>query len=157
MLHLLKKLKLKTKLSPERVHKAPISIQIKIHLWSFVDYQQLQKYFYNWNITLNYCFIYKSISGLTLSGDAPFSIKCPYFDNITLPTCFELFFYWKNKFLSICSPVVTRSQIRNVFFSEILTHTTEGFFHKKNVGLWLEFASFWSWCNMQMIIVQMLA
>ena len=28
------------------------------------------------------------------------------------------------------------------FFSEILTHTTAHFFHKKNDGLWLEFALF---------------
>ena len=42
----------------ERVHEVPISIQIKIYLWSFVDYQHLQKYFHNWNITLNYCVIY---------------------------------------------------------------------------------------------------
>ena len=48
-----------TKLGPDRIHKAPISIQIKIYLWSFIDYQHIQKYFYNWNITLNYCFIYK--------------------------------------------------------------------------------------------------
>ena len=27
--------------------------------WSFADYQHLQKYFYNWNITLYYCFIHK--------------------------------------------------------------------------------------------------
>ena len=59
MLHLLKKLKLYTKLGPESVHKTPISIQIKIYLWSFVDYQHLQKYFCNWNIILNYCSIYK--------------------------------------------------------------------------------------------------
>ena len=30
------------------------------------------------------------------------------------------------------------------FFSEILTYTTVGFFHKKNDGLWLEFALFGS-------------
>ena len=59
MLHLLEKLKLYTKLLLERVHKAPISIQFKIYLWSFVDYQHLQKYFYNWSITMNYYFIYK--------------------------------------------------------------------------------------------------
>ena len=51
------KLKLYTKLGPERVHKASISIQIKMYLWSFVDYQHQQKY--NCNITMNYCFIYK--------------------------------------------------------------------------------------------------
>ena len=68
MLHLLKKLTLYTELGPGRVHKVLISIQIKIY-WSFVDYQHLQKYFYNFNIntnifTLNYCFVYKmSIRG----------------------------------------------------------------------------------------------
>ena len=48
MLQLFKKLKLYTKLGPEH---------IKVYLWSLVDYQHLQKYFYNWNITLNYNFI----------------------------------------------------------------------------------------------------
>ena len=71
MLHLLKKLKLYTKLVPETEHKAPISIQIKIYLWSFVDYQHMEKYFYNWNITLNYCFIYK----INIRGN--FIWKCP--------------------------------------------------------------------------------
>ena len=72
MLYLLKKLKLYTKLGPERVHKAPIGIQIKIYLWTFVDYQHLQKYFYNWKITLNYSFIYKiNIRGNSIS-------KCPW-------------------------------------------------------------------------------
>ena len=64
MLHLLKKLKL----SPEIVHNTPVNIQIKIYLWSFVDYQRLQKYFYNWHVTLNYCFIYKiDIRGIRMS------------------------------------------------------------------------------------------
>ena len=58
MLHLLKKLKLYTKVGSESVHKTSISIQIKIYLWSFVDYQHLQKYSYNWNMILNYCSIY---------------------------------------------------------------------------------------------------
>ena len=59
MLHLFKKLKLYTKLDQERVNKTSTSIQIKIYLLSFVDYQHLRKYFYYWNITLNYCSIYK--------------------------------------------------------------------------------------------------
>ena len=41
------------------VHKTSISFHIKVYLWSHVDYQHLQKYFYNWNITLNYYFICK--------------------------------------------------------------------------------------------------
>ena len=41
------------------------------------------------------------------------------------------------------------------FFSEILTNTTVDFFRKKNNGLWLEFALFGSYWNMQMIINQM--
>ena len=52
MLHLLRKLKVYTKLDPEWVHRAPISIQIKIYLGSLVDYQHLQKYSYNWNINI---------------------------------------------------------------------------------------------------------
>ena len=71
MLQFLKKLKLNTKLAPETVHKPPISILTKIYLWSFVDYQYLKKYFNIWNITLNYCFICKIISGLTLPGNGP--------------------------------------------------------------------------------------
>ena len=59
MLLLLKKLKLYTKLSPDIVYKSPISFHIKIYLWSLVDYQHLQKCFYNWKITLNYYFICK--------------------------------------------------------------------------------------------------
>ena len=71
MLHLLKKLKLYTKMGPETERKAPISIHIKIYLWSFVDYQHLQKYFYNWNIiTLNHCLIYK----INIRGN--FTWKC---------------------------------------------------------------------------------
>ena len=61
MLQLLKKLKLYTKPHPTTIHKAPISFHIKIYLWSLVDNQHLQKYFYNWNITLNYYFICKII------------------------------------------------------------------------------------------------
>ena len=55
-------------------------------MWSFVDYQRLQKYFHNLNITLNYSFICKIYIMVTLSGNAPGSIKCPYFDTIILPT-----------------------------------------------------------------------
>ena len=55
----LEKLKLCTKLGPDTVCETPISFHIKIYLWSLVDYQHLQKYFYNWNITLNYYFICK--------------------------------------------------------------------------------------------------
>ena len=58
MLHIFKKLKPYTK--PDTVHKAPISFYIKVYLWSLVDYEHLQKYFYDWNITLNYYFICKS-------------------------------------------------------------------------------------------------
>ena len=41
------------------VERKYISIPIKFYV-IFVDYQHLQKYFNNWNITLNYCFIFKS-------------------------------------------------------------------------------------------------
>ena len=47
-----------------------MSIHTKIYLPSFVDYQYLKKYFYMWNIPLNYCFICKIISRLTLCGNA---------------------------------------------------------------------------------------
>ena len=76
ILYLFKKLKLYTKLSSERVHKAPISIQIKIYLWSCVDYQYRQKSFYNWNITLNYC----SICKISIRGN--FFWKYPWSGNI---------------------------------------------------------------------------
>ena len=74
MLEILNKLKLYIKLGPEAVHKAPMCVHIKIYLWSFVDYHHLQKYFYNWNITLNYCFICKINIRVTLSGNAPGSL-----------------------------------------------------------------------------------
>ena len=45
-----------------------------------------KKSFYNSNITLNYCFICKIISGVTLHGNAPGNSKCPYFNTIILPT-----------------------------------------------------------------------
>ena len=55
MLHLLKKPKLYIKLEPESVHKAPVSIQIKMYYQIIkIYYQHLKKYFYNCNITLNY-------------------------------------------------------------------------------------------------------
>ena len=38
MLRFLKKVKLYTKVGPETAHKPPISIHIKTHLWSLVDY-----------------------------------------------------------------------------------------------------------------------
>ena len=85
MLQLLQKLKLYAELGPETVHKAPISIHIKIYLSSFVDYQHLQKYFYNWYITLNTASSVKSISEVTLSGNAPSNIQCPYFNTIISP------------------------------------------------------------------------
>ena len=59
MLHLFKKLRLYTKLGPERVDKAPHKYSHQNLLVIIVDYQHLQKYFYNWNTALNYCFIYK--------------------------------------------------------------------------------------------------
>ena len=59
MPQLLKKLELYIHKTAYTVHNAPISFHIKIYLWSLVDYQHLQKYFYNWNITLNYYFICK--------------------------------------------------------------------------------------------------
>ena len=54
-----------------KVYKAPISIHIKIYSWSFVDYQHLRKYSYNWNITLNYCFIHEINIKVNLTGYAP--------------------------------------------------------------------------------------
>ena len=75
MLHLLKKLKLYPKLGPERVNKAPKIIKVKIYLWLFVDYQHLKKYFYNWNITLSYCSIYKIIIRGNIIWKYPWSGK----------------------------------------------------------------------------------
>ena len=64
MLQFLKRLKLYTNLGPEAVHKAPISIHIKMHLRLFVDYQHLQSVFttglWHWTTTLSV----KSISGV---------------------------------------------------------------------------------------------
>ena len=70
MIQLPKKLKLH-KTGSTKVHKAPVSIHIKIYLWSFVDYQHLKKYFYDCNITLNYCFTYKISIRSNLTGYVP--------------------------------------------------------------------------------------
>ena len=43
--------------------------------------------------------------------------------------------------LTACGNEISQTE-KNVFFSEILTHTTVGFFHKNNDGLRLEFALF---------------
>ena len=51
---------------PREVFKSKFTCD---HL-SFVDYQHLQKYFYNWSITLNYYFIFK----INIRGD--FIWKC---------------------------------------------------------------------------------
>ena len=54
------------------------------------------------------------------------------------------YFLVAKEVFSICLRVLTRSQTGKnvVFFSEILAHTTVGFFHKKKDGLWPEFALF---------------
>ena len=61
-----------------------LSIYTKTNSWSF-DYQLQEKNIYKWNMTLNNCFICKIISGVSLSGNAPGNIKCPYFVIIILP------------------------------------------------------------------------
>ena len=119
VLQLLKNLKLCTKLGPKTIHK----YSHQNLLWSFVDYQLLQKYFCNWNINYTTASSVKSISGVTLSENAPGSIKCLHFDTIILPTLkickllkklcaasandhvlqsFEFFLKCQNKFLIIC-------------------------------------------------------
>ena len=106
------------------VASAFLSIHIKIYLWSLADYQHLQKYFYNCNITLNYCLSLKSVSRVTLSGNAPASIKYPYFDAITLLTL-------KNcKSLKKLCAYSTKDHVLQIF--------------EAHVGLRLEFASFGS-------------
>ena len=113
MLQYLKKLRLYTKLSPETVHKPLISIYTKTYLWSFVDHQYLKKYFFIWNITLNYCSICKIIWGLTLSGNAP-----GYSSNAhNLTPLFHLL--WK--IVNDSVPMIMYSDV--FFFSEILAHT----------------------------------
>ena len=78
MFQLLKKLKLYVKVGPEIVHKYSDQNLFTIIL----HYQHPQKYFYICNIILNYSLSVKSISGVTLSGNPPGIIKCPYFDTI---------------------------------------------------------------------------
>ena len=118
MLQLLKKLKLYSKLGPDTVHKAPISFHIKTYLWSLVDYQHLQKYFYNWNIKLNYYFICKiNIKGNFMQHQIPIfkhhnlatSKNCKWFKNLCagspndhVAQSFEVFSWWQNKSLSFC-------------------------------------------------------
>ena len=76
MLQLRKKSKLYTQLDLVKLGHLKLG-HFKIYIRSFVDYQHLQKYFYNWNITWNYsgashgttAFSVKSISGINLSGN----------------------------------------------------------------------------------------
>ena len=118
MLQLLKKLKLYTKLGPVKLG------HFKIYIRSFVDYQHLQKYFYNWNITWNYsgtsngttALSVKSMSGLHLSGNTSDSTKWWYFGTIVLP------FLKKYK--------IFKSQKIDPPFLEILIHTTVGLIEK---------------------------
>ena len=126
MLHLPKKLKLYTKLGPQTIHKALIRIHMKTYLWSFVDYLHLKKYFYNWNIiTLNYCFIYKIDTRDKFIWICPWLHQMPIFwhylahcaksewlkklwaasDNDHVLQVLKFYFWWQNKFLSICLPV----------------------------------------------------
>ena len=73
MLYLLKKLKLHTKMGPEIVHNVPISIPIKIYLWSFADYQHLAKSIFTAEIlhwTWTTALSIKAISGVTLPENA---------------------------------------------------------------------------------------
>ena len=114
MLHLLKKLKLYTKLIPETEHKAPISIHIKIYLWSFVDYQHLQKYFYNWNIrTLNHCFICKIGIRGNLIWKCPWQHQMPIFRHYF--THFEKMYMKKSYLLAV--PMIMPFKVLKYFSS----------------------------------------
>ena len=64
----------------------------------------------------------KAISGVTLSGNDPGSIKCPYFDTIVSTPCFDTIF-------SSNLEKAKRFQFGNFgffFFSEDLTQKTVG-------------------------------
>ena len=130
MLQLRKKSKLYTQLDLVKLG------HFKIYIRSFVDYQHLQKYFYNWNITWNYCFLCKINFRDKFIWKYSDSIKCWYFDTIILP------------FLK----KVKRFKTRKIDppFSEIFIHTTVGLIEKglsfpgKNLGFWFQFAWFGS-------------
>ena len=72
------------------VQKQYISIQIRIYLWSFIDYQHTQKHFYDWYITLSYSFIcIINIRG-NFIWKCYWYMKCPYLDSIILSTLKEV-------------------------------------------------------------------
>ena len=136
-----------------------------------------KKYFYNRNITLNYAASYiKPISEVALPGNASVASNShisatlshplwkdvkdwkSYLLAVAMIMSFEVlkyFFSAQISFFSICLPVVTRSQTgkNDVFFFRNLDPHGTRFFHEQNDGLWLEFALFGSWWNIQMILV----
>ena len=149
------------------MHKDPISIHIKIYLQSLVDYQHLKKFFYNWNITLNYCFIYKTNIRGNLTGYAPditwnaYILRPPFHPLVNdSKWCvdsakdhvfqnFRVFLWWQNKLFPVCLFMTRRSQTEKIifFFWNFYPHNTR--FNRKrvitsmkNVDLWQEFALF---------------
>ena len=167
-------LKLFTKLGPDTVHGPPISFHVKIYLWSLVDYEHLQKYFYNWNITLNYCFtskiniignfIYLEMSLIASNTHIATPLFHPlwkivnnsksYGPAVPVIMSFKVLKYFSSDkisfffFASLWQQDLRLEKL--MFFSEISTHTTIRLNRKrvvilrKNVVLWLEFALFGS-------------
>ena len=142
------------------------SIHFKIYLWPFVNYHHLQKYFCNWNITLNTVSSVKSISGVTWSGKigsttCPYSahtINFPVFNNYRLlkTLCayntndhvlqnFEVFFLWWVSFcLLACGKEISIWKYWWFFFGNLELHNSR-FYRKvfipwKIVGLWFKFS-----------------
>ena len=132
-------------MGPETAHKPPISIHTKIYLRSFVDYQY---HLYIWNITLNYCFIFKSRSGVTLYGNAPEYPSnthnlAPLFppiwkivnNSVPLIMSFKVLKYFSNdkiSFFLFASLLKRDLKLKKLmfFFSETLTDTTVGLIEK---------------------------
>ena len=112
-LQLLKKLKLYTKLGPDTVHMAPISFHIKIYLWSLVDYQHLQKYFYNWNITLNYYVVCQNnISNLIYMG-MPLATSNTHISTTLLPPLWRI--VTDSKSYVPAAPMICHSKFWSIF------------------------------------------
>ena len=130
MLQLLKKLKLYTKLAVQKQH---VSIHIKTYLWWFMDCQDLQKYFYNWNIRC--CFICK------INNRGNFIWKHPWYHE--MPIFRHHYFAYLEKGKGI-------SNRENWCFFKNLDTTGLSLIKKrivipmKNVDFWLEFILFGS-------------
>ena len=126
-----------------------LSVNIEIYLRLFAYHYHLQKYFYNWNITMNYYFICKiNIRDYFIwryHWQRQMSIfhLTHYFSNFRnlniaqkVLQSFEVFYLQQNKL--ICQPACDKetshwTKIDNVFFRNLDLHDSR--FHRKRVAI----------------------